>query len=384
MNSVSTVAFVAVLVLVATFLVQETHQHPSWSIVTQNNVGPINIGGHSMLRHGNGQFVFGGFDENFTSENFIFYDALWKFNVNTNRWHSLPTGPTKRAFFAAAMDDAHGIMYIHGGVFYTSDFSTFDVMADFWKYDISAEAWTEISPVGTAPEAKAVHQGGFIGGKFYVFGGINAEDQDTNDLWSYDPTTNAWTQLRIANDTSGTGPSVRDAFFLRSATINDRDTLLIAGGFETTTEVFDAELNDTWYYDIPSNTFIDKTPHTVAHNFNPPLSDSNGFTIMEAPRLRFVMYGGESPGGTGGCGSPFPNNPQNTTWFANLDVSHPRLHYHLVDHFTGSVHPPALKRSAATAKDNLFSLFGGWDWHCVDNVGGQTWNNNMYILTFPE
>jgi len=82
----------------------------------------------------------------------------------------------------------------------------------------------------------------------------------------------------------------------------------------------------------------------------------------------------------GVCGAPFGTgiNPQNKTWSLNLDS------FKYKELFPGGQLPQGVKRTCGDIKDTSMYMFGGWTWMCdiATNVGGQTWPNLIYKLTF--
>src|SRR5581483_12258711 len=61
-------------------------------------------------------------------------------------------------------------------------------------YDSAHNAWSELSPTGQARSARAAHAAVWdaADGRMFVFGGMTDNTSYLDDLWSYDPSANAW------------------------------------------------------------------------------------------------------------------------------------------------------------------------------------------------
>jgi N-acetylneuraminic acid mutarotase len=100
---------------------------------------------------------------------------------------------------------------------------------------------------------------------FYVFGGERGNNQYSDQLHEYNPTTNTWRQI----NPSGSTPSSRCSPLMVYDTTHDY--LWIYGGRRG----WDTRLNDVWYYDPTANSWTEKSPgpggrcdHTGAFNPN--------------------------------------------------------------------------------------------------------------------
>jgi len=99
---------------------------------------------------------------------------------------------------------------------------------DTWIYDLSANTWTQKSPVGDVkPSARAEHGMAYIGDdQVLVFGGNLSSDPWTSDeTWVYDLSANTWTLKSPSSK-----PSAR-----RSHTMVyiGSDQVLLFGGYST-------------------------------------------------------------------------------------------------------------------------------------------------------
>lgn len=92
-------------------------------------------------------------------------------------------------------------MYIFGG----SDESN-NKLNDFWRYDFETKRWIIINHISAdcedgQPTKRSGHAASVVGGKMYIFGGLEGITHETNDFYSYDFKTDTWTnlQMKVAN-----------------------------------------------------------------------------------------------------------------------------------------------------------------------------------------
>ncbi len=216
------------------------------------------------------------------------YNDVWelsaddRFGSSPPQWRKLnPTGtpPSARTTHLAFFDATGNRMVIHGG-YDGSDKN------DTYALDVTtrySEAWSTLSPTGTAPVARSQASGAFKAStrKAYVQGGLVGAGDYRNDLFELDlSTTNgSWTQLK-AEDASGNPPSRADHSMVFD-TANNR--LLIFGGYDGTNR-----LNDLWRWDIAGASFAevsDGTPPGVRHMHVAVYDENNS---------RMIVWGGRN------------------------------------------------------------------------------------------
>ena len=88
-----------------------------------------------------------------------------------------------------------------------------------------------------------------------------------------------------------------------------------------------------------------------------------------------LLAGGDMPGGSSGCGSPFEQNPTRELWRFDL---HRRAWQQLAP---GGDVLPRLKRVAGAQVGGQMYVFSGFDFVCENGVGGQVWNTDVYRYT---
>lgn len=313
-------------------------------------------------------YVFGGVKDDFSTFQNTFYNDLYRFDTSTDTWFLLsPKGslPPARAFAASVAAEDRGLVFLFGGANYNPTFSNFTAYNDLWVYNVAKNTWKQLQPVNTGPVGRSRPNLWIVGDRLYLFGGITASFNTLNDLWVYDQKTNAWTEL-VPNGTPSAPPPRHEAL---SGTQPRRDKLTVYGG-ETidATGNFQAPLNDTWEFDLRTNTWTEVTP-TETFNINPARNYGSAAVIGNA----LYLHGGDLPGGERGCGSPFLQNPTEELW-----------RFDLVKRVWTQVQPDGdplvrLKRTNAAKVGNQMYIFAGYDFQCSGGNGpGQIWNLDVY------
>ncbi|OZJ05560.1 hypothetical protein BZG36_01711 [Bifiguratus adelaidae] len=151
---------------------------------------------------------------------------LYILNISTRQWFCPPldavTGqapPSRSGHTAVALA---GRMFVFGG-----SVSGHGIVSDLCQFDIGtltspSPRWDYVDAVNEGPAPRRGHVALVFDQKMFIFGGYN-DDMFFNDLWVYDPMTNAW-----SGPIQGTGyvPAPREGC---SATMVD-DVIYIFGG----------------------------------------------------------------------------------------------------------------------------------------------------------
>jgi N-acetylneuraminic acid mutarotase len=166
----------------------------------------------------------------------VYLNDTWAYDAATNTWTNLsPSGavPPPRGLAGMVYDSRSGKVILFGG----DNGST--RLGDTWAYDPAANTWTDLNPSGSVPAARSLFGMTYASndGKAVLFGGADLGSNFFNDLWTYDLSANAWTQVHA----SGESPSARTG----SALVFDSMSgdLLLFGGWDGETD-----LNDLWAY----------------------------------------------------------------------------------------------------------------------------------------
>lgn len=165
--------------------------------------------------------------------------------------------------------------YLFGGRGGATDFD------DLWAYDLTTDAWTEITDAGAGPPARFGHNAAWAEGTgLVVFAGQSGAGF-FDDLWAFDPAANAWREL----PGGGARPVPR---YGSCAAIGPDGRLWISHGFTSEGSRF----ADTRAYDFATNEWIDETP--VADAPVERCLHACWWTDGDA----FVLYAGQTTGVT--------------------------------------------------------------------------------------
>lgn len=122
-------------------------------------------------------------------------------------------------------------------------------LGDLWAFDMTADAWERLAPVGPSPPPRAGHVAAWVDGIGLVaFGGRDAAGV-SSELWAYEPGANAW-RLMVAGDV---GPAAR----ADACGAVDLDGRLWVSHGEGAGGAF---LDDVWVFDPAASTWSDADP----------------------------------------------------------------------------------------------------------------------------
>ncbi|KAK4555360.1 Negative regulator of mitotic exit [Recurvomyces mirabilis] len=179
--------------------------------VATTSEGPGPRVGHASLLVGNAFIVFGG--DTKMDDGDQLDDTLYLLNTSTKQWsRALPAGPRPPGRYGHTLNILGSKIYIFGGQvegYFFNDLVAFDLNAlqqatNRWEILIQ-NTIDGGPPHGQIPPARTNHSMISWNDKLYLFGGTDGVNW-YNDVWSYSPHTNSWTQL----DCIGYIPSPRE------------------------------------------------------------------------------------------------------------------------------------------------------------------------------
>jgi len=208
----------------------------TWSIAEPKILPPPRRD-HVMAHIGDDRaMLFGGYDDT------VSYDQTWIYDLGENAWTeaSPVSQPTIRTGPAMAYIGEDRALLFQGQP------TPLPSISETWLYDLSAEAWTEMSPAGS-PSGRASHAMAWLGGdQVLLFGGLAPSRVD--ETWVYDLSDNAWTEKFPTDSLSGRSGHAM-------AYIGGDQVLLFGGD--------DGALDDeTWTYDLGENSWTRMMPAT--------------------------------------------------------------------------------------------------------------------------
>lgn len=170
----------------------------------------------------------------------------------------------EQAFFddiAYATDKLPEQIFLYGG-------QKLDGFMSDSLFAFSNNGWYKLNPVNASPQARARHCGWVQDGKLYVHGGQGNGFTVFDDLWYYDPATNAWNQ----QSTTGT-PAGR---YSHSATLLPDGRVLLLGGKNSSGQ----ELAELWVLET-NFTYqpLQSAPYTYSAHNSLLVSDNEMFVV---------------------------------------------------------------------------------------------------------
>lgn len=183
----------------------------------------------------------GGFIENDT----------WAYDFNSDTWTEMKpsTSPPSRNNHAMSYDSKADRVLVWGG----TDLDGKPVDLSVWSYDFNTNTWQEMIPDQTHPNGRDFP--GMVydaeSDRTILFGGELA-GESYGEIWAYDYNTNTWTKFE-----SSTGPGYRSHQGMVYSSAADR-VILFGGQVESTEPKYS---NETWTYDLNSNTWTNMTLH---------------------------------------------------------------------------------------------------------------------------
>lgn len=172
----------------------------------------------------------------------------WVYDLAENLWtekHPSTSEELKGRYrHSLAPLGSHKVL-LFGGYRYHRVTPVPDALNETWVYDLDANRWTRKRP-GTLPEERYWAGLAAIGeNRALLFGGSkHGGSHEMDDTWVYDVVSNTWTRKGPASH-----PSAREGHVM--AFIGD-DKVVLFSGYD--------EPNDTWVYDLGDDTWTNMSP----------------------------------------------------------------------------------------------------------------------------
>jgi hypothetical protein len=308
--------------------------------------------------------LFGGFNDSYLGD-------TWTYDIGSNYWvkRDPVNSPPPRAGHAMAYDSDRGEVLLFGG----GDGSAF--LNDTWTYNSTTNKWTEMNS-SNPPPGRSYHAIAFNGGSndLVLHGGIGqAWPFLLNDTWIYDPITNNWT-----NTTPSASPPGRYGHALAYDSYIGK-LVLFGGGTGSPIPPHEV-LADVWVYElrttVPTGVFTSLPHDTGGSAYFGSISWNASTTATEALRFQLRSAGSASnlsdtefagPDGTNGTyyctsGLPVHSKHNGTRWFQY------RAYFATV-----GASGPLLLRNVTICYNLLHSV------KIISPAGGEIWNgiNNI-------
>ncbi|MEN0061652.1 MAG: kelch repeat-containing protein [Myxococcota bacterium] len=242
-----------------------------WTLLDDGRGGPApRYYAQGAYDQASGKFYIWGGNTNTDPLTFNITQQLWSWDGTA--WERITTTgdkPSRRSFLGSLHDTARNRLVIFGGQ--EGNFVSF-AYNDAFALDLESGEWMELNGGATFAPSTRMHAQMSYDSKldrYLLFGG-HTDFGDQNDLWQMDPETGAWSEVYFADVLLGGlgclgNPSEVPATFVeQDLTAPERrhnamttvmhDSLWIFGGLHA--ECSD-HLDDTWRYDLQTDTWIE-------------------------------------------------------------------------------------------------------------------------------
>lgn len=211
---------------------------------------------------------------------------VWSYRESENKWakHDVSgTQPPSRFDAAWVWDPDSERLLLFGGVDVGRGNSKNDrFVNDLWSFDPSENTWTQLQEnrSGSGPRPRK-HQMGVWDeeeGRLLIYGGHAQRDDGSKinykDLWAYDPASGSWTLL----DDGEPGPEHRvDTGAAWEPTI---DGLFLYGGMKFSGSDADRRLGDLWSYETSIDEWTERSSGSPEARQQHELVHVNGSLIL--------------------------------------------------------------------------------------------------------
>jgi hypothetical protein len=273
-------------------------------------------------------------------------NRTWTYDRLRDKWtERLPvSSPPSRSGHAMAYDSGEGVTVLFGGAG--------GYLCDTWTYNHTNNAWTEMKPA-SSPSVRNRFSMAYDpkSGLVVLFGGKgvlpNYTSLDLGDTWVYDPANNTWT-----NRTGPVGPSPRCGYSMSYDPYSG--LIFLFGGATHDNQNF---FQDTWTYDVSSNTWTQLNPH------NPPGERGGSALAAYGPNGTLFMFAGEASGGW--FGDVVSYDVQSDIWTPMVVSNGPEIRrYPMVDY-----DPPS----------GTFIMFSGINVNTIDDLWSYDPKSNAWM-----
>ncbi|MCW3978714.1 MAG: hypothetical protein NWF12_03100 [Candidatus Bathyarchaeota archaeon] len=202
----------------------------------------------------------------------LFVLFIFAFCTATPHGRSSDDRPSPRFGHRMAYDPMNERVLLFGGAIWENRYTFFD---DLWSYDPSTNTWTEVEG-GPGPSGRFNHMMVYVPDRhqLFLFGGFGASDR-VGDTWIYDIEANEWTRVQPQNS-----PSPRSDAAIAYDEANG--VVILHDGYCRD----DSHPQDTWVYDFGENDWMLMDPEES------PKPQYGHHMIYDSLNRKVVMYGG--------------------------------------------------------------------------------------------
>lgn len=207
--------------------------------------------------------LFGG--GSYWIQRWNWFGDTWIYSVNTNTWTDMNpvVAPCPRTFYGMAYDSDNKVVVLFGGL---DNYGS--LLGDTWIYNVKTNTWTNMNPaVAPSPREGSALAYDSKNKKVVLHGSPHAWYSEPAETWTYDVSTNTWTNMEPA-----TSPPPSLPVNLEYDSANNVMVLLF--------------YVDVWTYSLDTNTWTKREPAT-----QPPLRWASTFAYDSTNGL-MILFGG--------------------------------------------------------------------------------------------
>ncbi|XP_026151732.1 host cell factor 2 [Mastacembelus armatus] len=224
-----------------------------------SEAAPEELEGHSMVFHKGFLYVFGGMlDSAYTKCRC----ALWVFDVEKQKWvHCQGTVSSPKSQMPSNRKEHSAVVIGSSMLVYGGFVDIRGSSQDFWSLDLDSMAWSLLSgsqQSSLGPGPRHSHSAVAYHDCMYLFGGLKGL-REQRDFWKWNSTSHQWSSLR-----TNSGPSR----LMGHSAVAYKDSMLLFGGGESQ----NSPKNCLWRYNFSTQTWGQvatllgsNPPHKIHH-----------------------------------------------------------------------------------------------------------------------
>ncbi|XP_056145606.1 leucine-zipper-like transcriptional regulator 1 [Lampris incognitus] len=215
-----------------------------WTPLPQGSPAPCDRYKHACCTYSGDVYVLGGRDSSCLGD-------LWRYTVALNEWTELvcTSEAAPDELEEHSMVAHEGFLYVFGGML---DSAYTEWRCPLWVFDITKQKWIQwqgkkSSPQSQMPTNRKGHSAVVFGSAMFVYGGYIDMRGSTQEFWTLDFDTMAWSLLDSSQQVSmGPGPGPRHCH----SAVAYQDCMYLFGGLRGL-----REQRDLWMWNSTSHTW---------------------------------------------------------------------------------------------------------------------------------
>jgi hypothetical protein len=198
-----------------------------WSRALPQGPRPTGRYGHTLNILGSKIYIFGGQVEGFFFNDLVAFD-LNSLQSSNSRWEVLLSNTNKDGAVSSPQARAppartnHSVVTWQDKLFLFGGTDGVNWFNDVWTYDPRTNSWTELDCIGYIPVAREGHSATLVNDTMYIFGGRTQEGVDLGDLAAFRISSRRWYMFQ----NMGHSPSPRSG---HSMTAYGKHVIVLAG-----------------------------------------------------------------------------------------------------------------------------------------------------------